>query len=93
MCMGGLRPGCRELHASELRTRPQRAGQMEAEVFLAADQASAPRGGGGNGLSPWAGGVTQSVELVRMRLAVALNARVYAIEGLAVGWIGCEWER
>jgi hypothetical protein len=50
MCMGGLRPGCRELHVGELHTRPQQAGQAEAEVFLAAEQASGPRGGGGSSL-------------------------------------------
>jgi hypothetical protein len=37
MCVGKLRLGCCELH-----TQPQRAGQVEAEVFLAADQVSAP---------------------------------------------------
>jgi hypothetical protein len=42
MCVGGLRPVCRELHAGELETRPQRARQAEAEAFLAADQASDP---------------------------------------------------
>jgi hypothetical protein len=50
MCVGGIRLGCRELHVGELHTRPQRAGQVEAEVFPAADQASGPRGGGGSGL-------------------------------------------
>jgi hypothetical protein len=42
MCMGGLSLGCHELHAGELYNRPQRAGQAEAKVFLAADQASTP---------------------------------------------------
>jgi hypothetical protein len=42
MCVGGLRPGCRELHTGKLHTQPQRAGQVEAEVFLVADQASGP---------------------------------------------------
>jgi hypothetical protein len=42
MCMGGLHPGCRELHAGELHTRPQRAGQAEVEVFLVVNQASNP---------------------------------------------------
>jgi hypothetical protein len=50
MCMGGLSLGCHELHVGELHTRPQRAGQVEAKVFLAADQASGPRGGGDSGL-------------------------------------------
>ena len=79
MCVGGLRPGCRELHAGELHTRPQRAGQVEAEVFLATDQASDPRSGGGSGL-PHYGRVAQHkpVELVRTRLVAALDARAYA---------------
>jgi hypothetical protein len=50
MCVGGLRLGCRELHAGKIHTRSQRAGQVEAEVFLAADQASGPRGGSGSSL-------------------------------------------
>jgi hypothetical protein len=42
MCVDGFCPGCRELHVGKLHTRPQRARQVEAEVFIAADQASGP---------------------------------------------------
>ena len=75
MCVGGLRPSCRELHEDELHTRPKRAGQAKAEVFLAADP-SAPRGGGSSGLPHHGvGGAARPVELVRTQLVVALDAR------------------
>jgi hypothetical protein len=69
MCVGGLRLGCCELHAGELHTRPQWAEQAAAEVFLTADQASRPRGGGGSSL-PHHG----PAELVRTWLAASLDA-------------------
>jgi hypothetical protein len=71
MCVGGLRPVCRELHAGELETRPQRARQAEAEAFLAADQASDPMVEAAT-VSLTAGGVARIVELTHMRLAATL---------------------
>jgi hypothetical protein len=80
MCVCGLCPGCHELHAGKLHIRPQRVGQAEAEEFLAADQASGPRGGGDSG-PPHHRRVTRTVELIRTWLAMAHDAHVYADGG------------
>jgi hypothetical protein len=89
MCVGGFHPGCRELHASELHTRPQQAGQAEVKVFLAADQTSNPV------VEAAAVSLTTSGRrstLVRMRMAAAL-VQTWALAELVRtrlkrGWCG-----
>jgi hypothetical protein len=93
MCVGRLCPGCRELHTGELHTRVQQARQVEAEVFLAATSWAGGAEGrpGQRSPSPWAGGAARPVELVRMRLVAALDARVYA-DGVHDRRAGCAVE-
>jgi hypothetical protein len=102
MCMGRLCPGCRELHTGELYTRAQRAGQAEAEVFLAT--ASWAGGGGGypgatisltmGGWHSAAGGARAYAASGGARVdAGASRARAYTTKGRAMSWSQCEWGR
>jgi hypothetical protein len=101
---GEFRPGHGELgkRARDVRgrapfglhIRPQRAGQAEAEVFLAADQASSsPWWRRKRSSSPRAGAVARSVELVRTRLAAALDARAYVDGGDSYADVGASGAR
>jgi hypothetical protein len=94
MCVGGLCLGCRELHAGKLHTRPQRAGQAEGELFLAADHVFAPVvEATGVSLSTAGGAHAYADSNDTCADAAASRARAYMTEGRTVWWSRYGWRR
>ena len=100
--MGKLRLSCRELHVGELHPQPQRARQADAEVFLAADQASNPvvevaavflTVGGRRSSVGGARAYTASDGADTRAYADGSGAYAYETKGQAVRWSLCKWRR